>query len=392
MRLDRARRHSSGMISAEITVTAGKEPLAKDGHLHHSALSNLLGPRIRSETVKALSERISDAPWDAMLEVALEYVIRNLREGEPIIPLLDVPVAQQRRWRLSPILHEGHPTILFGYGGSLKSYLSHYWAIRIALGEDAEPGNVLVLDWESTQEAWAERQAMLCCAMGIELPPNLYYRRCTESLANDADELQKAVGEAQAEVVIVDSAAYACGDEPEKAGPTMDFFRALRKLNCTSLIIAHQNSDSKSQKPFGSIFWENSARSTIQVRRSEEEESSEVTVGLYNRKVNYGRKFAPFAIKASFHEFTEEHYTNGDFVALTSADIKQVPELSGTNNADKVLAFIEENGPVSGAQVEHGANIKNGTRVYIKRLADKGLIAQDSASRWVVAGEVPSQV
>jgi hypothetical protein len=386
MRLDRAKRHSSGTISAEITVTAGNEPLTQDGHLHHSALSNLLGPRVRSDTVKALRERIDGVPWEGMLETALEYVIRNLRQGEPVIPLLDTPLDQGMRWRLHPILHEGHPTVLFGYGGSFKSYLAHYWAIRIALGEEAEAGNVLILDWESTKEAWEERQAMLCTAMGIGEPPNLFYRRCTESLAADADELQKAVGEAQAEVIVIDSAAYACGDEPEKAGPTMDFFRALRRLGGTSLIVAHQNSDSKSQKPFGSIFWENSARSTIQVKRSDEVEGNELTIGLYNRKVNHGRRFPSFAITATFHEFTDEHYTPGDSVVLASTDISKVPELGRQGAAtDKILAFLEEcDGPATGAEVEKGTGLA-GVRVYLKRLADKGRIARDPAGRWLVA-------
>lgn len=388
MRIDRAKRHSSGIISAEITVTAGKEPLIKDGHLHHSALSNLLGPRVRSETVRALRERVEGVPWEEMLETALEYVIRNLREGEPVIPLLDTPIEQRARWRLWPILHEGHATVLFGYGGSLKSYLAHYWAIRVALGEDAVAGNVLILDWESTQQAWEERQAMLCEAMGVGEPPNLYYRRCTESLAGDADELQRAVGEVQAEVVVIDSAAYACGDEPEKAGPTMDFFRALRRLDATSLIVAHQNSDSKSLKPFGSIFWENSPRSTIQVRRADEVESNVVTVGLYNRKVNYGRRFQPFAINATFHEFTEEHYTLGDSVVMASTDIGKVPELASAGQAiDKIIGVLEERGePMRQTDLEELTKVK-GIRTVLKRMADRGLVAQDPASRWLLVPE-----
>lgn len=385
IRIDRARQHSDGRISAEITVTSGSEPMAQNGHLHHSIMSNLLGPRIRSDVVKALKERADSIEWADYLEIVCENVIIRLRQGEPVVPLIDVAFQPGSRWRLAPILHEGLPTILFGFGGSLKSYLAHLWAVRVALGIDCAAGNVLVLDWESTQEEWRERQHMICVGLGVAEPPNLYYRRCASPLVSDIEEILEMVGELDINLVIIDSAAYACGDEPERAGPVTDFFRALRSLHCTTLIVAHQSNDSSSRKPFGSIFWENAARSTIQVRRSEHSDSA-VTVGLYNRKVNYGRPFQPFALTASFHLWTEEEFTIGDKVLFTAGKLAEVPDLAASGTAsDRILSYLMEvDQPASSAEIEANAGVK-GVRVVLKRMAENGLLSQDPGSRWLIS-------
>jgi hypothetical protein len=383
MRLDRVKRHHNGILSAEITVVSGADPLARSGHIHHSQLSNLLGPRVRSDAVRALVERIPDLPWSDLIEQALEHVIQQMRQGKPVVALADVSIAERPRWQLAPILRQGQPTVLFGYGGSMKSYLAQYWATRLALGMQAESANVLVLDWESTEQEWGERQAMICSGLGVPLPTNIHYRACAESLPNDVDDIQQAIGEYQAEVILIDSAAYACGDEPEKAGPTMDFFRALRALQCTSLIIAHQSSDSKALKPFGSVFWENSARSTIQVLRSDE--SNEVmTIGLFNRKVNAGRRFEPYAVQAQFHVFDEQRYTPGDSVTFNKGKLATIPDLAErSTSADKILSWLMEHGPSTNQAIEDGAGVK-GIAQVLKRMAEKNLVMRDPGGRNVL--------
>ena len=58
-------------------------------------------------------------------------------------------------WRLRPFLEEGEPTLLFGPGGSGKSYLAMTMAYLVAsgnqhLGLEPAKGGVLYCDYEAT--------------------------------------------------------------------------------------------------------------------------------------------------------------------------------------------------------------------------------------------------
>jgi hypothetical protein len=229
---------------------------------------------------------------------------------------------------------------------SLKSYLSCMCAIRVALGIDAEPGNVLVLDWESNEINWRRRLSMVSQGMGVAEPTNVWHRYCAQPLTNEIEAIQRIGMDNEIDFYILDSAAYACGGEPEKADPTMEFFRAIRALHRTALVIAHQRDDDKSTRPFGSVYWRDSPRSTIQVRKDEEHIVShngvvDVEIALYNRKVNNGRPFKPFGYRVSFFQHTEDHYTPGDWVEFTRADVSTNPQIaSGFSVADRISGIL----------------------------------------------------
>ena len=80
------------------------------------------------------------------------------------------------------------------------------------------------------------------------------------------------------------------------------FFLALKRLGLPSILIAHVTKAMDTMKPYGSVFWHNEARRTWYVARVQEEESDEVDVAFYNRKVNDGRKPAPIFFHVSFSE------------------------------------------------------------------------------------------
>ena len=374
MRVDHVYRHTSGVIRCELTVASSDDPMSKNGHLLHARLSDALGVRIRADTVKALGERFNMVEWHDYVTLALEHVVRRVREGEPVVPLLDVTLDQRRRWRITPFLQEGERTFLFGYGGSLKSLLGNYLGVRVALGIDAEPGNVLVLDWESTEHQWRQRQAMIAQGLGVGEPPNLYYRRMAEPLIDDLEAVQRFVGEFDIAVVIVDSAGYACGDEPEKAAPVTGLYRAVRSLHVCPLIIGHQNRDEKSKRPYGNIYFENGARSTIQVKKGETA-GGEVSIGLFNHKVNEGRPFAPFSITAKFHQFDQDHYTPGDSITFEAGPLAHIPELAKEGTAtDKITAYLMDlDKPQAPSAIADGVTVPAATvRQALKRMGERG--------------------
>jgi hypothetical protein len=374
IRIDRVQRHASGTIGCELTASSSADPLAPGGHILHTRMNDVLGTRIRSDTVKALMERFDAPPWADYLVYALEMMVRRVRMGPPVKPLVDVPFDLEHQWRLAPLLHERQPTILFGYGGALKSTLATYMAVRVALGIDAEPGNVLILDWESTDSDWRERQSMVAAGLGVGEPPNVFYRRCEQPLAGEAEAIQNMIGEYGIDFYIIDSAAYAVGDEPERAGPVIDLFQTMRAFDRTALVVAHQNRDEKSRRPYGNVYFENAARSTIQIKKSSEQ-SERLSVGLFNQKVNKGRPFAPFSMTAVFHQFDETRFTEGDSIVFERGALAAIPDLAkeGTST-DKISAYLfEADGPQAPSAIADGAKLGNNT-VYqaLLRMKDRG--------------------
>src|SRR3990167_1330206 len=157
-RVDRVYQHSRGDVSAEITFrTTMHDPPAL---LHHSRCSNLLGTRSRKEIAKDCGEKypaLSTDDWLGLVETCFEHVVTRSREGEPTELIIDVPMSQTSDFLLHPLLHRNDINVLFGLGGSLKSTLSAWLSVRVAMGLGSDEANVAILDWESTSQSWARR-------------------------------------------------------------------------------------------------------------------------------------------------------------------------------------------------------------------------------------------
>lgn len=373
-------------MHAELTITSARP--AQTGHVHHSKV-NLLSTTGRKQVANLCGERINDLDWPHIIEVICETVIRLSRSGTPALPIIDIKLDEAVEWRLFPVLHAGHPTVIFGYGGTLKSYIAAYYSVQVSLGiGGAEPGNVMVLDWESDEQDWRRRVAMVSAGLEISEPPNLYYLRCWQPLPDVIEEVQREGLENNISLYIVDSAAYACGGEPEKADPTMQFFRSLRSLHETTLVIAHQRDDDNSKRPFGSMFWVSSPRCTIQTIKAQEPDQSVVEVGLFNRKTNNGRLFKPFGYRAQFTVADEHHYTPGDAVNFQRQDIGEIPDLVPNLSQPERLRLALRNGRMSNAAIYEVLGTRpeqeSGVRRDLARLRDRGVVEQ-LANEWGLA-------
>ena len=112
-RADHVRSTKDNMY-AELTITSTR-PAPQHGHIHHSKV-NLLSTTGRTQVANLCEKRIDDLPWSHIIEVICETVIRLSRSGTPALPIIDIEIDEAMEWRLFPVLHVGHPTILFGYG------------------------------------------------------------------------------------------------------------------------------------------------------------------------------------------------------------------------------------------------------------------------------------
>ncbi len=278
--VDRLRWGSNGCIG-ELTVRAF--PLdVPEGIVVSCSDFNLSSQRARQDRAKFVEGRGHTNGFDvyALVEILCQKVLEAERQGQPAVCLPDVPLptADAEMDADGFRLLRQHPMILFGDGGTAKSYLALYWG-----GLLVQRGlRVLFADWELTAEDHKVRLARL---FGAD-QPRVQYVRCDRPLIHEADRLRRLCRADQIDYLIIDSVAVACAGPAEASEVAAEVFRALRQIEVGSLDLAHiTKGDHGDLKPFGSAFWSNLARSTWNIKQTAND-SDRLTVGLFHRKAN----------------------------------------------------------------------------------------------------------
>ena len=291
-----------------------------NGYLNISDF-NFSSVRARQDRAKLLRERAqtdANMDWFALLEDLCQRVFESERTGDPAVDLRTLPRPQRDdEIRVDGlVLPRRHPSILFGDGGAAKSYTALYVAGTLAQRGWA----VALFDWELCGDDHRERLERL---FGPDMP-EIFYCRCERPLTHESDRLRRIVRDHKIDYGIFDSVAPACDGRPEEAEIANRYFRATREINCGALNIAHINkSENGDQKPFGSNFWHNLARSTWFVQAGEQTGDGTLHLGFFNRKSNLGRLSEPFSYVVTFDESRtsfrrEEIAGNPDFAPKLS--------------------------------------------------------------------------
>ncbi len=316
LEVDRLRREKHE-LKGELAVRCGLAGAKTvDGDSLSVADFNLSSGRARAERAKQL-DRLSEAPeidWDWLLEEFCQKVLKAEREGQPATLLRDVPRPVDDHLDVGGVrLHRRHPVILFGDGGTAKSYTGLYFAGCL----DQRGVRVLYADWEFAAEDHRDRLERL---FGPEMP-GVQYIRAERPLVYEADRLRRIVQEDEIDYVIYDSIAFACAGPPEAAEMAGAYFRAVRQIGVGSLHIAHvTKGETGDQKPFGSAFWHNGARATWNVKTADQLSGhSELSIGLFNRKANIGPLRPAVGFRISFDE---------DRTTFERVDLRDVQELA----------------------------------------------------------------
>jgi hypothetical protein len=308
---------------------------------------NVSSARTRSERAKILTERANTQTldWGAMLEEFCQLVLQTERRGQPAIDLrtLSKPEVDDEIVVDNFALPRRHPTIIFGDGGAVKSYLGLEFVGRMAM----QGINVAFFDWELAGEDHRDRLERL---FGPNMP-RIIYARCERPLPYEVDRLRRIVKENSIEYSIYDSIAFACDGPPESAEIAARYFRAVRQIGGGSLHIAHiTKGEGGDQKPFGSAFWHNGARSTWYVEKAESTpDSNSLDVAFYNRKSNLSRLRTPLGFQITF----EQQRT-----VLKLKDVASNPDLAVKLTIRQRMAHLLKRGAMAEATIAEELDAK----------------------------------
>lgn len=394
--LDRLRRERHELVG-ELTVVcplAGAHAVTPDG-LIHLADFNVSSAQVRNTRAKVLRERSeAELDWATWLEALCLQTIRSERGGVPSRPIstygrrVESPMFSVHGWQLP----RSHPAILFGDGGSMKSYLALY-----AAGGIARQGiPTMYCDWELDGEDHHER----LLALFGESVPEVHYLRCDRPLIDEADRIRREVGRLGIGYLVCDSVGFATPGPPESAEMAVGYFRAVRQIGVGgSLHLAHStksttddgSNDHKPRlrglKPFGSVFWHNSARSTWYARRADEGTDDRViTVGLFHQKANTGALLRPVGLSVSFAVPGKTQVAPTDLAATS--------DLSSGLSLRQRLTHALQSGPRTIAELADDLDAKKDTiEKTLRRSKNPDFLhvvnTADGIHRWGIAHDGP---
>ena len=300
IRIDRVHAEKTGVFGEILTPTT---PPTINPPIHGPAHLNLISTTTRRQLVNHLGE-IMTHDWVGILEQACYLVVEAHRTGVPAIHLADHTPPDALSMRIAPILQEHQTTLFFGEGDSLKSFMAAYLSVLTTTGKPAvglspEPGNILYLDYETDVDTFWNRISMITSGLKIAIPEGIYYRPMIEAFTDEFPRVNALVMEHEIALVVIDSAAPAT-IAPESATAVTSFFRSLRALGTTNLVVAHMTKSAKGDYPFGSTFWRNLPRSNFRITADRADE--DVAISLTNTKSNNGKRLQPLGYKFTFGE------------------------------------------------------------------------------------------
>lgn len=205
--------------------------------------------------VRACPGEAQSLDWDTFLERFVNQVIKAERVGEPLVDLADVELTDNPQYLLPNLIVAEDPTIWFGDGGSMKSYLAIAACAAISTGSTRYLGvaptqrmNVGYVDWEFNPQAHRRRLGRISNGT----IPSVKYIRCDRPLTYEVSRLQRLIREHRLGFLVLDSIVVSCDGPAENSDTVGRYLQAVRQLGVPTLLIAHvTKADDGDRKPLG---------------------------------------------------------------------------------------------------------------------------------------------
>jgi len=339
-----------------------------------SRLNVLSGSSCESYARQLTASFGKDIKWPLILSEAGAKFKEAYRESaaDDIVNAVEI-FPEKPKHLLFPFIEEDAANLLFAKGGVGKTYVALRWAMSLASGSDflgSQPTKTvktLFIDYENSPGTFKHRLLTLapfCPGFTDEAESMLFYKNSGGvPLHEMKDVLRRFVVEKGIGLVIVDSAAPACGGAPEDAAIATRYFGALRHIGVTSLTIGHEAKADSGDWTFGSVFFTNLARNIWNMKSDAEEGDTVKHLGLTHKKFNNGPLSRPVAIKMSDKGVGIEY--EEDLAYIQASDPR--PSILGALRTDEDTSLQQLYGLLP--------NISPGTiRTTINRLATAKLI------------------
>ncbi len=226
---------------------------------------------------------------------------------------------ETKGWLFEPFIMEHSINVLFGMGSAGKTLIALYFSLlygqgKTLWGKQGKQGNVLFIDFENDKLEWRDnlRNLLGKYPMDLELADKVFHYWQTEQipLYNQVDKLKTTIRENEISLVIVDSASMAAGDSTSDEAAALKLMAALKLLDTSIILIAHQRKTEGEENPIGSIQYFNQARNIWNITgRIDEADERILHIGCVHKKINSGYKRKnPIGVKAFFGEgFIDVH-------------------------------------------------------------------------------------
>ena len=329
-----------------------------------------------------------DGQFVEVFNDACQSVVDAVAKEDLTVNFADVDADTHTQYMVPPLVLADGPTVHFGKGGSGKTFIALAMAACTALGREflgqpSQQGAVMVVDYEATPKTTKARLQRIVAGLGEPWRDDLihYWYPRARPLPDMLPGLQHKIREENIRFLIVDSAGYACGGNPNDEDVALRYFSSLNKLDIPSLTIAHVTKQkNRDEYPLGSVFWSNSARLTWNVK-VDRQEGPVMQVSLFNRKSNETQPMEPMGVHLEFRD---------DALLLSREGGTPAPKRA--SGPDRILAALEA-GPFSVKQLAKAfGQPDNAIRTTLNRLkprVDQLDRAEDGSYRWSLAGSGP---
>src|SRR5262249_29091525 len=155
--------------------------------------------------------RARGVDWAEMLEQVCQFVLISERTGEPSISLRDVlpQPTEDEFYILGLRFPRTHPSIKFGDGATLKSYIE----LTAAATHAVQGLRVGYCGWDRDKFTHRRRLEQIC---GSEMP-DVRYVRCDKPLIHEVTRIKRSIQDDRLDYAFLDSAGYGTQGPPEAA-------------------------------------------------------------------------------------------------------------------------------------------------------------------------------
>ena len=321
---------SSTGLTGEVLIEYLPHKIIDTNLGHHLMIRkiNLTSQQSLNTIIRALREMTDDyfpdIDWPKIMEQLVVNVSKYKGGNMESVLIGNTPVINEEKHYIFPFIRKNAINIIYGAGGSGKSYLSVLFGLLVQSGKSyaglaPDQGNVLYIDWESDPEDLNERLRAVKKGL-VEVHPDIadiefLYYRAKDKFVNEEDTIADMIVENNIGLIIIDSFGGALAGEINDSEASMQLANCLRSLGVSILGIDHV-SKSNSNSPIGTVYKVNLARNLWSVTSKIDEINNEMEVVLKHTKTN-SKKENPRVFNMQFH-VNEQAYNITEKVSINS--------------------------------------------------------------------------